>query len=153
MEQQADQLVQQQSRRKAAANAGNARIQRLIDEHSRNVPLPHAEDVIEPQLLFSLLHEKAVDIEHKDGGKQERDQHADGHEKLHIHIAGGPSRRDVLHAGVVDQGGHDVDSRHVSQQSQEVGEIEFPVAADALEGELGIEGGVTHLPHLPRPGG
>ncbi len=153
VEKEADQLVQQHSHCEAAADAQNADIERFKDQHHGDVPLPHAEDIIQAQLPGPLLHEEAIDIEHKDGGEEKRDEHADGHEHLHIHVAVGVAGGDVFHAGVVDQGGHDVDGRHVPQQGQDVGEVEFPAAADVLQGQLGIEGRVTHPPHLLRPGG
>ena len=50
--------------------------------------------------------------EEEDGGEEEGDDHADLHEDLDIHIAAGPAGCDVLYAGVVDQGTHDIHVLH-----------------------------------------
>ena len=135
---QVHQLVKDQPRGQSAQDARRAHVQGLVHQHQGDMALAHAQDVVQSQLLFPLLHEKAVDVVHKDEGEQEGDDHADGHEGLHVHIRVGPARDDILHARIAHQGGHDIHRRHVPDEGQDIGEVELPVVADAAAA-LGAE--------------
>ena len=141
-EEQRHQLLEQQSREDAAADADEGGVDRLHPKHPGNVPLAHAEDVVEPQLLPPPLHEEAVGIAEEDHGEDGDDEKADEHEHGEVEIAG--------HDGQVPcpgQGPDDVEGRRRTHQRQEVGHVELPVADDVAPGQLRVESGLTHGSH------
>ena len=73
--------------------------------------LAHAEHAVKAQLLLPPLHEEAVRVQQEDEGEEAEHEHAEGHEHGDVHRAVGRARGELVHAGVGDDGGHDVKGR------------------------------------------
>ena len=136
------QLVEGHAQGQPAPDAQNGGVQALPALDQGDVPLAHAQDVVEAQLFFSLLHQKAVDVQQQNGGQDARHEHADLHH--HHHIGEAPH---VQHAGVGAQGGHDVKGGGESRQRQQIGDEEAVVLPHTPGGQLGVKS-VTHVSHL-----
>ena len=131
----------------AAYNADQGGIKALPALEPGDVSLAHAQNVVKAQLLFPLLHEKAVDIQQQHRGKDARDEHAHAHHDFHIFRA-----PHGVHPWVQHQGGHDVKGGGQADEGQQVRHKKPAVLADVLPGQLGVES-VTHASHLRRSGG
>ena len=141
------QLVEGHAQGQPAPDAQNGGVQALPALDEGDVPLAHAQDVVEAQLFFSLLHQKAVDVQQQNGGQDARHEHADLHH--HHHIGEAPH---VQHAGVGAQGGHDVKGGGEPCQGQQVRDKEPAVLAHPLGGQPGIQS-VTQGAHPRRSAG
>ena len=144
---QGGQLVEGDAQHKTAADAQDGGEQALPALDQGDIPLAHAQNVVEAQLLLPLLHQKAVDVEQEYRRQHPRHKHPDLHH--HHHVGEAPH---LQHAGVGAQGGHDVKGGGKPRQGQQVGEEEAAVLLHALGRQLGVKS-VTHASHPRRPAG
>ena len=141
------QLVEDHPQRQPAANTQQGGVQALPALDQGEVPLAHAQDVVEAQLLLALLHQEAVDVQQQHRGQHPRHEHPDLHHDQHVGKA-----PHLQHAGVGAQGGHDVKGGSEPRQGQQVGDEKAVVLPHPPGGQLGIKA-VTHASHLRRPAG
>ena len=146
IEQQEDQLGQEDAQQQAPRDGDEAGVEGLPQHHQGDVPLGHAQDVVQADLLLPALHEEGVGVEEKD--HRENPHHAGA--QAHDGGDGGPAGH-VVDLLVKGQEGHVVEHGHGDQAREQVGEHEAPVAHQVPGGHFGKEE-VTHGLHPLWPG-
>ena len=144
-EEEQEELRKQDAQQEPAQDTDEGRIDGLPEEEPGKVPLLHAQDVVEAQLLLPPLHKEAVGVADECEGEQGHDEGAEaqqpldgvgplqsGHAGVHV------EEQDVVEQPAADQQVHDVHAllRHL-------------LAAEAGGGH----GGLVPLPGEQRPGG
>ena len=103
----------------------------LQSQHRGDVALLQAQNVVQAQLLFAPLDQKAVGVVEEDDAEQPHDDDAEVHDDLHGVAAG---------EGLVDaDGGHDEEADHRQRRGEQEGQVEAAVVFDVAHRQSEIE--------------
>ena len=111
-------------------NACKSREQGLQAKHFPDMPLPHAQDVVNPDLFLPALDEKAVSVEKED----HREKRHDSRPKTQA----GVQRTVLRDTFAAAEGPHDVVHHHRQRPGEQVGEIGLPVVSQIGQGQPSI---------------
>ena len=127
------QLAQHHAQGQAPQQGQAAGQQRLPAENARNVPLAHAQDVVQSKLPVPAADQKGMGIKQQQQRKHPQHKAAQIQDHLHGAAAGQGSLRQP------GQGHKNVEKRHGAYAGQQVRYVEAAVFPDAVPGQMTVQ--------------